>query len=384
MTARRPALVALALALATGLLPASGALADPEAELGTARERAAALRAQVADLEVRAAAATEDYNAARESLARTVSTQILAERRLAGAEATSDAAEELVADRARALYMSGGRAVLYASVLEGDTLGDVLSRVQGVRTVVRADVTALAEDRTAVTAATRERDRVTLLTTRRTRLEQQSALAASRVRGLLASRRDLLADAGAEVRRLAEEQRRAEEAAAARRAAAALARAGAVPETGGAPPAGGLPSSGGHVSTGGDVPAAVGEPGTRYAERAIAEALRLQGSPYEWGAVGPDTFDCSGFTGWVYRHAGLSLPRTSREQWYAGRHVALRDIAPGDLLFWAYDTNDPGSIHHVAMYLGGGRMIHAPHTGDVVRVAPVYLDGYIGAVRPAA
>jgi cell wall-associated NlpC family hydrolase len=63
-------------------------------------------------------------------------------------------------------------------------------------------------------------------------------------------------------------------------------------------------------------------------------------------------------------------------------HVDLGQLQPGDLLFWATDVNDPATIHHVALYAGNGLMVAAPHTGDVVRVQQVYLDGYIGAVRP--
>jgi cell wall-associated NlpC family hydrolase len=98
--------------------------------------------------------------------------------------------------------------------------------------------------------------------------------------------------------------------------------------------------------------------------------------------AGPRSFDCSGLTGWAYEHAGISLPRTSRQQWNAGRRVPLGALAPGDLLFWAFDTEDPSTIHHVGIYIGGGEMIHAPHTGDVVRVAGLWMDGYMGAVRP--
>ncbi len=60
-----------------------------------------------------------------------------------------------------------------------------------------------------------------------------------------------------------------------------------------------------------------------------------------WGATGPDSYDCSGLTGAAYRAAGVALPRTSRQQWYAGPHVELGALAPGDLLFWAYDTETP-------------------------------------------
>jgi cell wall-associated NlpC family hydrolase len=98
--------------------------------------------------------------------------------------------------------------------------------------------------------------------------------------------------------------------------------------------------------------------------------------------VGPTRFDCSGLMLWSYAQAGVHLPRTSRAQYAGLPHVALSDLQPGDLVFYATNTADPGTIHHVAMYLGDGVVIHAPHTGDVVRYAPVAMDGLIGAVRP--
>ena len=64
--------------------------------------------------------------------------------------------------------------------------------------------------------------------------------------------------------------------------------------------------------------------------------------------------------------------------------IPLADLQPGDLLFWASNASDPATIHHVALYAGDGLMVAAPHTGDVVKIQPIYLDGYIGAVRPGA
>jgi cell wall-associated NlpC family hydrolase len=116
--------------------------------------------------------------------------------------------------------------------------------------------------------------------------------------------------------------------------------------------------------------------------RAIASAKAQLGKPYLWGAVGPDAYDCSGLTGWAYRQAGLNLPRTSRQQWNAGSHPSLGEIRPGDLLFWGSSRTDPQSIHHVAMYVGGGMMIAAPHTGANVRIQPVYLGDFFGLTRP--
>jgi cell wall-associated NlpC family hydrolase len=120
------------------------------------------------------------------------------------------------------------------------------------------------------------------------------------------------------------------------------------------------------------------------AAAAIAAARSRLGDPYVWGATGPDTFDCSGLTQWAYAHAGVTLPRVAADQFRVGARVSLGDLEPGDLLFWAIDVNDPATIHHVAMYIGNGLMIAAPHTGDVVKVQPVYLSEFIGATRPYA
>jgi len=117
--------------------------------------------------------------------------------------------------------------------------------------------------------------------------------------------------------------------------------------------------------------------------------------PYSWGggdatgptggfAQGADTvgFDCSGLTLFAWAHAGVALGHYTGSQWTAGRHVAQSDLQPGDLVFFATDTADPATIHHVGLYIGAGDMISAPHTGDVVRVASVAgFGGYIGAVR---
>ena len=79
---------------------------------------------------------------------------------------------------------------------------------------------------------------------------------------------------------------------------------------------------------------------------------------------------------------GLTLPRTSRQQWSAGRHVEVEGLRPGDLVFWAHDPADPSTIHHVGMYVGQGLMVHAPHTGALVRVDALRPSGYAGATRP--
>ena len=117
------------------------------------------------------------------------------------------------------------------------------------------------------------------------------------------------------------------------------------------------------------------------ARAAVRWALAQLGDPYRWGATGPDTFDCSGLTSSAYRAAGVGIPRVSRAQWGAGPHVAVANLLPGDLVFYADNPADPATIHHVGMYIGNGLMVHAPHTGDVVRVASIWRESYAGATR---
>lgn len=117
------------------------------------------------------------------------------------------------------------------------------------------------------------------------------------------------------------------------------------------------------------------------AQRVISIAESKIGAPYVYGASGPDSFDCSGFTSWVYRQVGIGLPRTADEQWLAGPHVSYADAQPGDILAWAGDPSAPGYVTHVAIYLGNGQMISAPHTGTTVGISSVYTSGLLGAIR---
>ncbi|WP_077801173.1 C40 family peptidase [Streptomyces sp. JHA26] len=111
------------------------------------------------------------------------------------------------------------------------------------------------------------------------------------------------------------------------------------------------------------------------AAAAVAYAYRKLGSPYVWGASGPDAFDCSGLVQAAYRAAGVSLPRTTYAQIGAGRRVSRSELAPGDLVFFY------SGISHVGIYVGNGRMIHAPNPSAPVRVAPVDQMPFAGAAR---
>ncbi|MDT0346568.1 C40 family peptidase [Streptomyces litchfieldiae] len=100
--------------------------------------------------------------------------------------------------------------------------------------------------------------------------------------------------------------------------------------------------------------------GSSYGENALAAAATKLGSPYVWGATGPNSFDCSGLTSWAFSQAGVSLPRTSQAQAGAGPTVGMSELAPGDLVFFYSD------LHHVGIYAGNGQIIHAPRPGSSV------------------
>jgi cell wall-associated NlpC family hydrolase len=117
-------------------------------------------------------------------------------------------------------------------------------------------------------------------------------------------------------------------------------------------------------------------PASGRAGAAVAEAYNKLGSPYEWAAAGPDRFDCSGLTMWAWARGGVSLPHSSQAQYDSLRHVAQSDTQPGDLVFFG------SPIHHVGIYIGGGQMISAPHTGDVVKIQDAFRSDFVGAARP--
>ncbi|GAB3816996.1 C40 family peptidase [Kribbella italica] len=113
-------------------------------------------------------------------------------------------------------------------------------------------------------------------------------------------------------------------------------------------------------------------PSRKGAAAAVAFALSQLGEPYVWAAAGPDSWDCSGLTMKAWKKAGVQLPHYSVAQYEQVRHISEDELRPGDLIFWGENASDPGTIFHVAMYLGGGRMVHAPRPGRPVTIDSVY------------
>ncbi|WP_157547842.1 C40 family peptidase [Nonomuraea candida] len=129
-------------------------------------------------------------------------------------------------------------------------------------------------------------------------------------------------------------------------------------------------------------PAGLVRGGSTMGDVAANWALTQLGKPYVWAADGPETYDCSGLSMRAWERAGVRLDHWTGTQWTSGPHVPLDRLRRGDLLFFAHVQGDPSTIHHVGIYVGRGQMVHAPQTGDVVRVASIWRGDLVGATRP--
>ncbi|MGW2957715.1 NlpC/P60 family protein [Streptomyces sp. NPDC001220] len=117
-------------------------------------------------------------------------------------------------------------------------------------------------------------------------------------------------------------------------------------------------------------------PPSQEGDRAVRYAVRQLGKPYQWGAQGPTSYDCSGLTSQAWDHAGTPIPRTSQQQWADLPHVPLNQLRPGDLVVYFPEAT------HVALYLGDGKVVQAPRPGARIKVSPIAANPILGAVRP--
>jgi cell wall-associated NlpC family hydrolase len=355
----RARLAAAALAaLLGGLVAVPAPAAADGRSLARARAEAARIRAEVDRLDARVEVMGEAYEAVEQRLQGALRSALAHQRALDDQELVLEDAQASLGEQVRAVYEAGPLAPVELLLSADDAhemaiawrvAGESLSA--GGRTVDRAARARARDD--ALLAELRSRQAEVLAL--RERLAGQRAA----IELALAERRLLLDGAERHVRELLAAARAREEAARRAAVAAALARVRALGLEGfsSAPPP------------------------TPAAAMAVHAALGQVGKPYRWGATGPTEFDCSGLTAWAYQQAGVALPRTSRAQWSAGRPV-LAALLPGDLVFFGTDRRDPGTIHHVGMYVGQGLMVNAPYTGARVRVEPLRSGGYVGATRP--
>jgi cell wall-associated NlpC family hydrolase len=330
------------------------------ASLAAARAEAARLEREVAALDVQVETLAEAHGEAQARLDGLIQAAHRHKAELDRAELALQATRSAYAGDVRDLYARGPLAPL--ELLLGARDIHQLALATDVATgVLDRDLRMLASVGLATGTVRARVDELGATQAEALALRQRLAGQEEAIGRLLATRKAMLATARAEVRALVRAEQQRQEAARRAMVAAAAARAKAL-----------------GFGALADAPAP-----TAAAAAAVRTALAQVGKPYRWGATGPAAFDCSGLVRFAYAAAGLHLPRTSRQQWTAGRHVQVAELRPGDLVFWAHDPARPATIHHVGMYLGQGLMVHAPHTGALVRVDPLRPAGYTGAVRPA-
>jgi cell wall-associated NlpC family hydrolase len=421
--ARTLVLAALVAAVSIALLPSSAA-ADPSTPTPTAeqvaRARAAAQAAaaelsaadaarasaqkQLAALDARIEAQVERWNAARAEAEAARTTAALAQRDAATARVASLAAQADVDRLAVASYQVG--ADLSGGLGEWAAIIDSAFGPGGIQ--------GLADRTTAVTQVTADRRRDLDSARELALVALQQEAAAARAAADLAAREQEVA-AAAEALRTEQESQRGEVArlvairdAASATLDAAQSRAGDLARTRAAALARAAAAARAAAKaraeaerrarerereTGGQVPRddgtsrswPDGRSVTTTAQRrgALAFAIRQIGDPYVAGENGPDAYDCSGLTQAAYRSVGHDMIQYSVAQFAAGRKIPVGQLQPGDLVFYASDTSDWTTIHHVGIYESGGIYVEAPHTGDVVKRLTIWTDGLMAyGVRP--
>jgi peptidoglycan DL-endopeptidase CwlO len=274
---------------------------------------------------------------------------------------------------ARELYMSGQADALEA-VLSSTNISEIESRLHYLQSSEQRQ--ARVFERLAVDRQTLDQKLADLATARAKAAANQRQLAhlKSTIQGKVASQKGTIDRLTRQIRaaqrraQLAREKARRAEALAAQRAATIA----APPAPSAAPSSS---TSSGPFGSSGPSGSPAPAPSSR-AQIAVRAAVSQVGKPYQWGAAGPNSYDCSGLTMWAWAQAGVSLPHSSSMQYSATAHVSQSDWQPGDLLFFG------SPIHHVAMYIGNGQLVEAPYTGASVRVTSAYRSDYVGAGRP--
>jgi cell wall-associated NlpC family hydrolase len=342
-------LIALVAALLlTSLLTAAGAGADPIAQK---RAEAARLATQLEAQNQRVSVLAERVDAARLKAEQVGGSLATAEAKLADAARASDAARSRLRNLAIDAYLRGGAAAPSGTLAGHDDPAvrqGYIDQLTGSHTealdAMRSARLSLGEQRAALQAAKHQANAAFASVAG---AERSAAQAEAAVRASLAKVKGELGQL------VAAEQARREAVDRARTASALRASRSRSGSFGPTPPVG---------------------KGASFA----VEAARAQlGKPYQWGGSGPDSFDCSGLAMYAWRYGGVSLSHSAEAQYNETAHIALADIQPGDLVFYG------SPISHMGIYVGGGQMIHAPHTGDVVRYAPIDHGGMpVGIGRP--
>jgi cell wall-associated NlpC family hydrolase len=379
--------------------------ASPKDRLRAKQAQAEAVLAQVNRLNQSFEASVEAWNGARYELQLTKRRLIVDRRRVRNAERLRRIALAHVAARLRALYETGDDDQSTLSIVLGSTsVSEILDRLDAARAVASADRQLTEQATTARNRYIQAARAAAATVHRRTVALGQQDRERRRIGAMLDERKRLLAGVQSEVVKLQAEEAAAEAAQQARLQAAARARLAAEAEerrqkiaaaeasarakaatvptttaaapttTAAAPPP---PTTTVPVTTTTAPPPVPAGPAGPGHPQAATIALQYLGIRYLWGGASPSTgFDCSGLVMYVYAQLGISLPHYAAAQYQLGSPVDRDQLQPGDLVFF-------DALDHVGIYIGGGQFVHAPETGDVVKITALsdFGDSYVGARR---
>jgi peptidoglycan DL-endopeptidase CwlO len=365
--------VGLAALAATLLVGASAATADPS--ISSKREQAQAILAQIREMDSELSHAIESYNLANIQLDQIDADLDANGRHLKVAKSSLGVAQLHVAKRLRALYINGDAGGAVEVILGAKSLDDLLDRLEMAQRVGGQDSKVLKDLKRFRKEVQTRRAKLRSDRSRQAQIVGQRAAQKRSIEGQLAERQRLLASVKDEIDRMeAAERRRQAELEAQARARLAAARAAAQQESIELS-SDGVPAP---VSDDGSGSVSVSVPPAKYGG-VVGIAMQYLGVPYVWGGSSPSGFDCSGFAMYVYAQVGVSLPHNAAMQYSSvGVYVPRDQLEAGDLVFF-------DGLGHMGMYIGGGQFIHAPHTGDVVKISSLYdswyASTYVGAKR---
>jgi cell wall-associated NlpC family hydrolase len=355
--------LALISAFVLGLAVTAAGSAEP-AQIGSKRAEAQQVLAQIQAMDAQMEKAVEAYNAANVRLDQIKHDLEVNQARLQTAKKNLVKARAQVSARLVALYTSDEPDTL-SIIFGASSLGDLIERIDSANRIADEDARIAAEVKQYRNEVqTRQQALVKAQADQEKVVAERAAQRAS-VQSQLAERQALYSSIKDQIAQL-EAAERARQARLAAQARAAAKKQQSAPAPAPAPSS----SSGG--SSGSSAP----PPATHSS--VVSIALQYLGVPYVWGGASPSGFDCSGLTMYAYAKVGVYLPHNAAMQYGMGTPVSRSQLAPGDLVFFS-------GLSHVGMYIGGGRFVHAPHTGDVVKISSLseywYAATYVGARR---